>query len=83
MLLVLITLLIFLLSRSPAIVVATPGRLWDLVQEGNPHLSLLSQLRYLAIDETDRTVEKVQLRLSCYELLSLHFLFMLGCSCTF
>ena len=63
--------------------VATPGRLWDLVQEGNPHLSLLSQLRYLAIDETDRMVEKVLLMLSCYALLSLTFLFMLVCSCTF
>ena len=59
--LVVMTLLMPLLSRSPAIVVATPGRLWDLVQEGNPHLSLLSQLRYLAIDETDRMVEKVLL----------------------
>jgi len=47
-----------LLSRGPAIVVATPGRLWDLVQEGNPHLMGLSKIRYLAIDETDRMVEK-------------------------
>ena len=83
MLLVLITLLIFLLSRSPAIVVATPGRLWDLVQEGNPHFSLISQLRYLAIDETDRMVEKVLLKLSCHAHLSLTFLSMLGCSCIF
>ena len=28
-----------LLSYGPDIVVATPGRLWDLIQEGNPHLS--------------------------------------------
>ena len=62
---------------------ATPGRLWDLVQEGNPHLSLLSQLRYLAIDETDRMVEKVLLMLPCYAHLSLTFLSMLGYSCTF
>ena len=61
--------------------VATPGRLWDLVQEGNPHLSLLSQLRYLAIDETDRMVEKVLH--SCYALMFLPVLSMLGCSCTF
>jgi len=47
-----------LLSRGPAIVVATPGRLWDLVQEGNSHLMGLSKIRYLAIDETDRMVEK-------------------------
>jgi len=47
-----------LLSRGPAVVVATPGRLWDLVQEGNTHLMGLSKIRYLAIDETDRMVEK-------------------------
>ncbi len=47
-----------LLSRGPAIVVATPGRLWDLVQEGVPHLSALNTIRYLAIDETDRMSEK-------------------------
>ncbi len=48
-----------LLNRAPEIVVATPGRLWDLVQEGHPHLAKMStELRYLAIDETDRMVEK-------------------------
>jgi len=47
-----------LLKRKPAIVVGTPGRLWDLVQEGNPHLSGLASIRYLAIDETDRMAEK-------------------------
>ena len=66
-----LTFLMSLLSRSPAIVVATPGRLWDLVQEGNPHLSMLSQLRYLAIDETDRMVEKVLLLRSSIALVSL------------
>merc|ERR1711971_1120110 len=33
-----------LLKRRPAIVVGTPGRLWDLVQEGNPHLSGLASV---------------------------------------
>lgn len=47
-----------ILRRRPEIVVATPGRLWDLVQERNPHLVDLSKLRYLAIDETDRMGEK-------------------------
>merc|ERR1712025_556431 len=47
-----------LLSRGPSVVVATPGRLWDLVQEGNQHLMGLNKIRYLAIDETDRMVEK-------------------------
>jgi len=47
-----------LLARGPAIVVGTPGRLWDLVQEGNPHLTGLANIQYLAIDETDRMAEK-------------------------
>jgi ATP-dependent RNA helicase DDX24/MAK5 len=36
--------------------------LWDLVQEGNTHLMGLSKIRYLAIDETNRMVEK-----GCFE----------------
>lgn len=34
-----------ILSYGPEIVVATPGRLWDLVQEGHPHLSRLSEIK--------------------------------------
>ena len=47
-----------LLKRRPEIVVATPGRLWELVQDGVPHLADLANIRYLAIDETDRMSEK-------------------------
>jgi len=47
-----------LLDQAPEIVVATPGRLWDLIQEGHSHLSQVKDLSYLAIDETDRMVEK-------------------------
>lgn len=47
-----------LLSRRPEIVVATPGRLWELIQDGNPHLAQVSNIRCLAIDETDRMLEK-------------------------
>ena len=46
------------LSYGPEIVVATPGRLWDLIQEGNQHLAQVTDIKYLAIDETDRMVEK-------------------------
>ncbi|XP_007902063.1 ATP-dependent RNA helicase DDX24 [Callorhinchus milii] len=46
------------LSRKPEIVIATPGRLWDLIKEKHPHLSHLRQLRCLVIDEADRMVEK-------------------------
>ncbi|XP_033212425.1 ATP-dependent RNA helicase DDX24 isoform X1 [Belonocnema kinseyi] len=47
-----------ILSKGPEIVIATPGRLWELVSEGNPHLSQLNSIKFLAIDETDRMLEK-------------------------
>ncbi|XP_066128698.1 ATP-dependent RNA helicase DDX24 [Saccopteryx bilineata] len=47
-----------MLSRQPEIVVATPGRLWELVKEKHPHLSSLRELRCLVIDEADRMIEK-------------------------
>ncbi|XP_015176587.1 PREDICTED: ATP-dependent RNA helicase DDX24 [Polistes dominula] len=47
-----------LLSKGPEIVIATPGRLWELIQLGNEHLNQLSSIKYLAIDETDRMLEK-------------------------
>ena len=47
-----------ILSKGPEIVVATPGRLWDLITEGNPHLNTVKDIGFLAIDETDRMVEK-------------------------
>ncbi|XP_050719053.1 ATP-dependent RNA helicase DDX24-like [Eriocheir sinensis] len=47
-----------LLRQGPDIVVGTPGRLWELIQQGNEHLSQLYTLKYLAIDETDRMVEQ-------------------------
>ncbi|XP_054276952.1 ATP-dependent RNA helicase DDX24-like [Macrosteles quadrilineatus] len=46
-----------LLKYQPHIVVATPGRLWELVNQGEPHLSDIENIRYLAIDETDRMTE--------------------------
>ncbi|XP_033348195.1 ATP-dependent RNA helicase DDX24 isoform X2 [Bombus vosnesenskii] len=47
-----------ILSKGPEIVIATPGRLWELIQQGNPHLSKVDSIKYLAIDETDRMLEK-------------------------
>ncbi|XP_064181455.1 ATP-dependent RNA helicase DDX24 [Anguilla rostrata] len=47
-----------LLNRRPEIVIATPGRLWELIKERHPHLLNLRQLRCLVIDEADRMVEK-------------------------
>ncbi|NXX73505.1 DDX24 helicase, partial [Urocolius indicus] len=46
------------LNRKPEIVIATPGRLWELVKDRHPHLSNLRQLRCLVIDEADRMIEK-------------------------
>lgn len=34
-----------MLKRSPEIVIATPGRLWDLIKEKHPHLLNLRQIR--------------------------------------
>ncbi|GAA6068853.1 ATP-dependent RNA helicase DDX24 [Tachysurus ichikawai] len=47
-----------MLKRRPEIVIATPGRLWEMIQDKQPHLHNLRQLRCLVIDEADRMVEK-------------------------
>ena len=46
-----------LLAREPAIVVATPGRLWELINARVPHISDLTALRFLVIDEADRILD--------------------------
>ncbi|XP_017331717.1 ATP-dependent RNA helicase DDX24 [Ictalurus punctatus] len=47
-----------MLKRRPEIVIATPGRLWEMIQDKHPHLRNLRHLRCLVIDEADRMVEK-------------------------
>ncbi|KAF6732947.1 ATP-dependent RNA helicase DDX24 [Oryzias melastigma] len=47
-----------MLKRCPEIIIATPGRLWDLIKEKHPHLLNLRHLRCLVIDEADRMVER-------------------------
>ncbi|XP_034431620.1 ATP-dependent RNA helicase DDX24 [Hippoglossus hippoglossus] len=47
-----------MLKRRPEIVIATPGRLWDLIKEKHPHLLNLRQLKCLVIDEADRMVQR-------------------------
>ncbi|GAB0091099.1 RNA helicase [Sergentomyia squamirostris] len=47
-----------LLRQCPEVVVATPGRLWELLKEGNAHLNKVDDISFLAIDETDRMMEK-------------------------
>ncbi|KAL0861360.1 hypothetical protein ABMA27_008911 [Loxostege sticticalis] len=46
------------LKSGPEIVVATPGRLWELITQGQPHLQQLDCVKFLAIDETDRMIER-------------------------
>lgn len=46
------------LAQCPEVIVATPGRLWELFTEGNAHLQKLPNINFLVIDETDRMVEK-------------------------
>ncbi|XP_051941256.1 ATP-dependent RNA helicase DDX24 [Hippocampus zosterae] len=47
-----------MLNYRPEIIIATPGRLWDLIKERHPHLLNLRQLKSLVIDEADRMVER-------------------------
>ncbi len=37
-----------LLSYGPEIVVATPGRLWDLIREGDGHLANVREVKYVS-----------------------------------
>ncbi|XP_075874234.1 ATP-dependent RNA helicase DDX24 [Nelusetta ayraudi] len=46
------------LKKGPEIIIATPGRLWDMIKEKHPHLMNLRQVRCLVIDEADRMVER-------------------------
>lgn len=47
-----------LISKNPEIIVATPGRLMQMIEEGNEFLNNLIRIRYLVIDEADRMIEK-------------------------
>jgi ATP-dependent RNA helicase DDX24/MAK5 len=47
-----------ILKSKPNIVIGTPGRVWELVQNNNEHLNTIKDLKYFVVDETDRMVEK-------------------------
>lgn len=47
-----------LMLRVLQIVVATPGRLWELMQEGHAHLTDMSGLNFFVLDEADRMVQQ-------------------------
>ncbi|KAJ1721137.1 ATP-dependent RNA helicase [Coemansia erecta] len=46
-----------MLNSSPDIIVATPGRLWELVSTNDTYLAYLRSISYLAVDEADRMLE--------------------------
>lgn len=47
-----------LLRYQPPIIVATPGRLWDLIRSGAEHVVNLRHLAFLVLDEADRMVAR-------------------------
>jgi ATP-dependent RNA helicase DDX24/MAK5 len=46
-----------LLAQTPDIVVATPGRLWEIVSLDQDLMIAMRSIRYLVIDEADRMME--------------------------
>ncbi|KAK3767116.1 hypothetical protein RRG08_017989 [Elysia crispata] len=46
------------LGKNPEVIIATPGRLWQLIEEGNEHLCQVDRVLCLVLDEADRLVEK-------------------------
>lgn len=52
-----------LLSSHPKIVVATVGRIWDLLQNGKSEdLKAISSINYLILDEIDRIIDLGQMK---------------------
>ncbi|GAB1600477.1 ATP-dependent RNA helicase DDX24-like [Argonauta hians] len=47
-----------ILKKRPDVIVATPGRFWELYEKRNPYILSVKNIRYLVIDEADRMVEK-------------------------
>ena len=46
-----------LLSYKPDVVVATPGRLWDLFSSGNQYVNHLDSAKWVVLDEADRLIQ--------------------------
>lgn len=46
-----------LLSYKPDVVVATPGRLWDLFESGNEYINHLDSAKWVVLDEADRLIQ--------------------------
>ena len=45
------------LSKKPHVVIATPGRLADLLNSGSVEASIFKNMKYLVLDEADRVLE--------------------------
>ncbi|TRM63614.1 P-loop containing nucleoside triphosphate hydrolase protein [Schizophyllum amplum] len=46
-----------ILSRGVDVLVATPGRLWDVIQEDDDLANNIKNLKFLVLDEADRMIE--------------------------
>ncbi|KAF9077000.1 P-loop containing nucleoside triphosphate hydrolase protein [Rhodocollybia butyracea] len=46
-----------ILDRGADVLVATPGRLWDIIEEDETLAKELKQLKFLVLDEADRMIE--------------------------
>lgn len=46
-----------LLSYKPDIIVATPGRLWDLFESGNDYINNIDNAKWIVLDEADRLIQ--------------------------
>jgi ATP-dependent RNA helicase DDX24/MAK5 len=44
------------IAMRPEIIVATPGRYWDLTRRGLTHLTELDKIQFLVVDEADRMI---------------------------
>lgn len=47
-------------------IVATPGRLWDLISSNQPHVSDLDSLEFFVIDEADKMVKQGNFKVRVY-----------------
>ncbi|KTW31889.1 uncharacterized protein T551_01150 [Pneumocystis jirovecii RU7] len=47
-----------LFKKKPDIIVATPGRLWEIINQNNYFLTMLSKVRFLVLDEADRLLQE-------------------------
>jgi ATP-dependent RNA helicase DDX24/MAK5 len=47
-----------LLRNKPDIVVATPGRFWELFSNNDEYMDMLKHIKFLVLDEADRMLEK-------------------------